>query len=150
MNLEITIEQQALALDPARFEREVATVAERAGYTGELSVAVVTNERIHDLNRRYLEHDYVTDVLAFPLSEGDEEIEGEVVVSAERAIEEAAIRGVDPHAELMLYVVHGILHLLGHDDHDPVAARRMHAETLRLLRGLGYRNRISPAEPEDR
>ena len=132
-------EQDAIPIDESRFLSEVEALAKGAGFAGDLSLAVVTDKAIHDLNRRYLDHDYPTDVLAFPL---DEE-EGEVVVSADRALAEAGDRGVDPHAELLLHVVHGILHLSGHDDHDPEDARRMHEASLELLRGIGYRNRIA-------
>ena len=44
----------------------------------------------------------------------------------------------------MLYVVHGVLHLLGYDDHTLADARRMHARALSILEGLGYRNTIVP------
>ena len=139
MTVTATLDQDVLPLDEERFLREVAALAAGAGYEGDLSVAVVTDEAIHELNREFLQHDYPTDVLAFPLDEA----ESEIVVSAERAVEEARERGVPPLAELMLYVVHGLLHLAGHDDHDPDRARLVHAESLKLLRGLGYRNRIT-------
>jgi probable rRNA maturation factor len=135
-------EQEAFAFDEADLLRDVTALADAAGWTGDLGVAVVTDARIHEVNREFLEHDYPTDVIAFPMDEG----EGEIVVSAERALEEAKDRGVDPMAELLLYVVHGLLHLLGHDDHDPDAARRMHERSLNLLAGLGYANRIPPGE----
>ena len=138
MRVTLTNEQTGLSFDEGRFVQEVTTLATEAGLRGELSVAVITDDAIHALNREFLSHDYATDVLAFPL---DEE-EFEVVVSADRAREEAASRGVEPLAELMLYVAHGILHLAGYDDHDPDDARRMHEATLKLLRPLGYRNTI--------
>ncbi|MHC4470030.1 MAG: rRNA maturation RNase YbeY [Planctomycetota bacterium] len=137
MSVSIANEQEALPLSADRLRREAEEVAKRAGFGGELSVAIVTDEAIRKLNREFLEHDYATDVLAFPI---DEE-EGEVVVSAERALEEAAERGVDPLSELMLYVTHGILHLAGWDDGEPEEARRMHEEALGLLEALGYENR---------
>ncbi len=138
MTITLADEQEAIPLDRERFLREVEEAARGAGYRGDLSVAVVTDDAIRALNRRFLGRDRPTDVLAFPLDEA----EGEVVVSADRAVREAERRGVPPLAELMLYVVHGILHLSGYDDREPAAARRMHAETLRILRRLGHRNRI--------
>lgn len=143
MSVSLVNEQDAFSLDEPRFRDEVATLADRAGFKGELTVAVVTDAAMRELNRRFLAHDWATDVIAFPL----EEDEGEVVVSAERALAEAAERDVEPMAELLLYVVHGVLHLLGFDDHEPDDAERMHAESLDLLRSLGYRNRIHPEEP---
>lgn len=142
MTVTVTNEQDAFPFDEVAVRKDIASLADAAGWSGDLGVAIVTDARIHEINREFLDHDYPTDVIAFPM---DEE-EGEIVVSAERALAEAEDRGVDPMAELMLYVVHGILHLLGHDDHEPEAARRMHELSLNLLRGRGYANRIPPGE----
>ena len=142
IELEISNEQVVFPFDPVTFERDVTALATAAGYEGDLSVAVVDDKTIHDVNRRFLEHDWPTDVIAFPLSDG----QGEVVVSAEHALAEAKDRGVEPMAELLLYVVHGILHLSGHDDHDPEDAERMHTLSLKHLRSVGYRNSIPPGE----
>ena len=142
MTLEIANEQDALPLDLERLRRETLVLLRETGYRGELSLAIVTDAKIREVNARFLGHDYETDVNAFPLSE----TEGEVVVSAERAMEEAAERGVEPLAELMLYVVHGILHLTGHDDHEPADAERMHETSLHLLRAAGYDNTIPDRE----
>ena len=142
IDLEISNAQVVFTFDPVTFERDVTSLATVAGYEGDLSVAVVSDETIQDVNRRFLEHDGPTDVIAFPLEDG----QGEVVVSAERALSEAKNRGVEPMAELLLYVVHGILHLLGHDDHDPEDAERMHALSLKHLLSVGYRNSIPPEE----
>ncbi len=143
MKIHLTNNQSALPIDEARLLSEIESLALGAGYSGELSVALVTDASIHELNREFLNHDTVTDVLAFPLGDADGPDEGEVVISAERAIAQAKERGVTPVAELLFYIAHGILHLCGHDDHDPYAARRMHAVALKLLRSIGYRNKIA-------
>ena len=143
MRVHLTNEQTALAIDENSLTVEIESLAGGAGLTGELSVALVTDAAIHELNREFLGHDYATDVLAFPLGDAEGPEEGEVVVSAEKAIAEAKERGVDPDAELLFYIAHGILHLAGFDDHDSCSARRMHAVALKLLRGLGYRNKIA-------
>ncbi len=98
----------------------------------EISVAVMGNEEIHALNRQYLDHDYATDVLSFllecddpdvvatpngsPLGQG-KTISGEVIVSAEMAADRAAEFGWETGDELLLYLVHGLLHLCGYEDH---------------------------------
>ncbi|MCU0725350.1 MAG: rRNA maturation RNase YbeY [Planctomycetes bacterium] len=133
----LLVRQDSILLDRRRFRRETAEAAKLAGLTGEVSVAVLDDAEVRELNRRYLGHDHETDVLAFPLDPP------EVAVSAERAVAEAAKRKVEPLAELMLYVVHGLLHIAGHDDHEPAAARRMHEASLKVLRSLGYRNKIA-------
>jgi len=140
--IEIANEQIVLSFDEARFRADVAALAAAAEYEGELSVAVVDDAAIHEVNRRFLGHDWPTDVIAFPLDEGS----GEVVVSAERALGEAKERFVEPMAALLLYVVHGILHLLGPDDRESDDAERMHELSLNLLRSVGYRNTIPPGE----
>lgn len=100
-----------------------------------LSVVLVDDPEMHALNRQYLAHDYPTDVLSFPL--GTRPLVGEVVCSVDTALREARARGHPAADELLLYLVHGSLHLLGYDDHDPGARRRMRAAERRWLRALG-------------
>ena len=138
----LTNRQTALPIDEAALTEQIERLVAAAGWKGELSVAIVDDAQIREINRHFLDHDYATDVLAFPL---DDE-EGEIVLSAERALAEAAERGVEPLAELMLYVVHGLLHLMGYDDHAPESAGKMHRGSLRLLRDLGFENAIPPEE----
>src|SRR5438270_7985808 len=109
--------------------REVArAVLEGEGIADyEISLAFVDNPTIHRLNERYLDHDEPTDVLSFPLSDPSaRKLAGELVIGVEVAQEHAAERGHDVDAELALYVIHGLLHLCGHDDKSDAAARRMH------------------------
>ena len=96
------------------------------------SVAFVTDAAMRRLNRRFLGHDYPTDVLAFPLGDGG--LFGEVVVSAPYAAREARRRGIPVEEELLRYVVHGCLHLMGYDDHAPADRRRMWARQEKLLK----------------
>ena len=125
--------QVALAVD----RRRVRVVARRAlaaeGCKKTVSIALVDDARIRDLNRRFLGHDWATDVIAFPLDDAADDLLGEVVVSTETAIREAARRNSEAMDEVLLYVVHGILHLLGYDDHaaaDRRAMRRREAEVI--------------------
>ncbi|QDT42321.1 Endoribonuclease YbeY [Gimesia alba] len=95
----------------------------------EISLAFFGNPAVRALNQQYLAHDYDTDVLSFLLdSEADPEqqtteirgagkrIEGEVIVSAEMAVAMAEKYQWSAKHELLLYVVHGLLHLCGYDD----------------------------------
>ncbi|MGC2207887.1 MAG: rRNA maturation RNase YbeY [Candidatus Dormiibacterota bacterium] len=99
---------------------------------------------IRRLNRRFANQDEVTDVLAFaavgeegapgfqiPPSEAD--FLGDIVISVATAAEQADLAGVDAASEIRLLAVHGLLHLLGHDHHQPEPASRMTAATRRLL-----------------
>ena len=111
----------------------------------QISVAIVGDAEIHRVNREFLGHDYPTDVISFLLNEsmtesagiGDELhntdelddvpfpgdasvpcdfLNGELIVSFETAVREAQAHGWSPQAELLLYVIHGLLHLCGYDD----------------------------------
>ena len=121
----------------ARDLRKLARLAQaKAGRPVELSFAVLDDERMHAVNRDQLGHDYPTDVLSFPFAE-EPVLVGEVLLSADTARREAAARGHPAYHELLLYAVHGVLHLLGYDDHDPAARRRMRGAERTALAALG-------------
>jgi probable rRNA maturation factor len=108
-----------------------------------VSVAVVDDERIAELNWVFLGRPEPTDVLAFPLDEGrsaeePEHVFGEIVISAERARREARKRHADPETELLLYAVHGMLHLAGYDDRTPRERKRMRRRETEVLGSLGH------------
>jgi len=112
-------------------------VLEAEDASGDLSVAIVDDAQIRQLNRRFLKRDRETDVLAFPLADDDGFL-GEVVISAERAQAVARASAANPGHELALYLVHGVLHLLGYDDLSPDDAKRMHAREDEILTDLGF------------
>jgi rRNA maturation RNase YbeY len=104
----------------------------------QVDVAVVDDPAIRRLHARHLGRDRPTDVLAFPLeAPGPARLLGQVVVSAETAARQARRLCVPVAAEMDLLVVHGILHLAGHDDHAPAAARRMHQRARSILDAAG-------------
>jgi probable rRNA maturation factor len=104
----------------------------------EISLAFVDDPTIHRLNLRYLQHDEPTDVLSFPLSDqGSRKLSGELVIGAEVALARAREHGHDVQAELGLYVIHGLLHLCGFDDHDPADAAAMRSSERHYLGQLG-------------
>ena len=101
-----------------------------------VSIAIVDDAHITRLNRQFLQHDDATDVLSFALNEPHAPLDGEVIVSAEMAQRMAGSYGWDVSAELLLYVIHGTLHLVGYDDAsaaDQAAMRRREAEVLGQL-----------------
>lgn len=103
-----------------------------------LDVESMSDPEIRRANRRFLGHDYATDVVSFPLSDpGEPALRGALAVGRDTARREAARRGHAPYHEWMLYVVHGTLHLLGHDDRAPAARRRMRRAEAELLSELG-------------
>ena len=145
--VEFSFEMRAseLPTSSAAFRRDVRGAVAATGFAGPLSVAVVSDATMRRVNREFHDCDEPTDVLAFALGAGgDDGFRAEVVVSLDTARREAAAHGVDPAAELLLYVVHGVLHLSGYDDHSLADARRMHARALSILDRLGHRNTIRP------
>lgn len=103
-----------------------------------LQIALVDDHAIAKLNQQYLGHEGPTDVLSFDLSEpGMDGVEGQLVVSLETARREAQRRNHAVEAEVLLYCLHGTLHLLGHDDASADGARQMHELEDELLCELG-------------
>jgi probable rRNA maturation factor len=102
-----------------------------------VTIAFVDNPHIHRLNKQFLNHDEPTDVLTFPYTEPRAKtLEGEVVIGYEIAKEYAADRNHDVNLELLLYVVHGCLHLCGFTDTDTASEREMRAKEREYLAKL--------------
>ena len=103
-----------------------------------VTLAFVDSAHIHRLNKQFLDHDEPTDVITFPYTQsGAKKLEGEVVIGYEVAKEYAADRGHELGLELLLYVVHGCLHLCGYDDTTDAAASEMRAKEREYLGKLG-------------
>jgi probable rRNA maturation factor len=97
-----------------------------------LSIVLVNDRQIASLNARFHHVQGPTDVLSFDYGKGH----GELIISVEHVRAQARRFHTTPGRELALYVVHGILHLHGHDDLTPCDRRRMRAEERRLIRRL--------------
>ena len=143
--IEITDLQDHVQLDKKLILQAVRRVIKDEGKSAKsLSIVLTDNRHIRDLNRQYLGHDSLTDVISFPLEDvdwptsGNAGINGEIIASAELAQQQAQSSSGDPRAELMLYVIHGLLHLMGYDDRNPQAAKRMHQREDILLEELGF------------
>ena len=121
---------------------EAAVVAALAGSpyaSGSISVAVVDNPTIRRLNVEFLQHDYETDVLSFALEAQPPRLVGEIIVSVEVAARCAQDVGWTADDELLLYVVHGALHLAGYRDKSPAAAAKMRAAEIKALAAIGVK-----------
>lgn len=128
MTIDIANQQDLATVDEDGIRSLCARVLRHHDVEAGLSIAYVDDAAIRDLNRQYLGRDETTDVLAFPLGDAtdpDGPLLGEIVVSAETAARESGARGLPAEAEIALYTVHGLLHLLGYDDHGPEATARM-------------------------
>ena len=107
----------------------------------ELSVILTNDARLHELNLNYLGVDAPTDVLSFPASETDPETGapyiGDILISVPRAQEQANAAGHSLESEVQLLVVHGVLHLLGHDHAEAEDKARMWKAQAEILASLG-------------
>ncbi|MFT5683675.1 MAG: putative rRNA maturation factor [Myxococcota bacterium] len=108
----------------------------------ELSIVLCDDAFIQPLNRDFRGKDAPTDVLSFSQREGEDAdpndpILGDVIISVETAQRQATGRGYGVDKELRVLLVHGLLHLLGHDHIEPEEAREMQTEERRLLALLG-------------
>lgn len=131
-------EQATLAVDEKRLANVAQMVlADSNHLAADVSIAVVDDPTIHALNVQFLKHDYPTDVLSFVLEDLPHKLEGELVVSADTAIREAAEARWSPLDELLLYVIHGALHLVGYLDKTPADKKAMYAAELRYLERAG-------------
>jgi probable rRNA maturation factor len=114
---------------------------EAQSFDSELSIVLTDNARLHELNLNYLGVDSPTDVLSFPASETDPETGGryigDILISIPRAQEQADAAGHPLEAEVQLLVVHGVLHLLGHDHADAEEKARMWRAQAEILERLG-------------
>lgn len=151
--VEISNQQKFIPIDESFFLKVVTSVCEQEKVNSALiSIVVMDDPSIRRLNAQYLEHDYETDVLSFLLEctesggspSQDEEslrgfgknLEGEIIISAEMAQNCAPDYEWDPHDELILYLIHGLLHLLGYDDlsyDEKVLMRDREREYLKLF-----------------
>src|SRR4051812_12865045 len=118
-------------------EAATAVLQDAAFSSAAISLAVVDDETIHELNRRHLQHDWPTDVLSFVLDDDGNHLEGEVVLSADTAAVAAAEHGHSAAEEQLLYVIHGMLHLVGYDDKADKNAIEMRAAEARYLQQFG-------------
>ena len=131
-------EQSTLEIDADRITELVRAIFRDSRYeTCSLSLAVVDDPTIHQVNRQYLEHDYPTDVLSFPLEDDGTHLTGELIVSADTAKQNATDYGWPAFNELMLYVAHGTLHLVGYRDKQPQEVLEMRRAEQRYLAAMG-------------
>jgi probable rRNA maturation factor len=131
-------------LDFGAIERTVAALlAAIDERDSSISVSFVRDPKIRELNRDYRGKDNATDVLSFPLVEpgdayaGGERLLGDIVISVDTARRQAADYDAPLDREVQRLLIHGVLHLLGHDHLEPVERAAMEAEERRLADAIG-------------
>jgi probable rRNA maturation factor len=107
----------------------------------DMTIVLTDDAQLQELNRDYLGVDAPTDVLSFPASEADPETGapylGDILISIPRAKQQAEAAGHSVEAEVQLLVVHGTLHLLGHDHASAGEKARMWKAQAEVMSGLG-------------
>lgn len=136
--VDIAVEYELFEVDVDRLRAAAHKIVTDHGIErGTISLAVVDDSSIHDINRKFLDHDEPTDVISFALEEEQGYLEGEIVVSADTAARTAGELCIAPADELLLYVIHGSLHLVGHDDLTPEPRVAMRAAERKYLAEFG-------------
>lgn len=92
---------------------------------GDINIIFCSDNYILDVNMRYLHHDYFTDIITFDYCEG-KTLSGDLFISIDSVRENAVEYGVEFDEELHRVMVHGLLHLVGYDDHTPEEERIIH------------------------
>ncbi|MEZ5235952.1 MAG: rRNA maturation RNase YbeY [Acidimicrobiales bacterium] len=143
IDVQVADEQDAVAVDADGLARLAGAVFAAEGVTGsaEVTLTFVDEDTIATLNAEHLDETGPTDVLSFPLDDPDEDLPpgmvallGDIVICPAVARRYAATNGRSVEHELALLVVHGALHILGHDHAEPDEAAHMAARELELLR----------------
>lgn len=118
MKIEIINQQKIKKINSNKIHRYLEKVLSYLNISSKkVSIFLCDNRRIRELNREYFKKNSSTDVISFPLADAFEpDYLGEVVVSVEESVKVADKLKVKWEDELFLYLIHGILHLLGYDD----------------------------------
>lgn len=144
MDIQIDNRQNQFPLDETNLRKAAQAILNDLEYPeAELSIVLVDDTEIHDLNRQYLNHDRPTNVISFPMQEGEfteinPNLLGDVVISVDTADREAREAALPMETRLMELLVHGILHLVGYDHESPKAdAEAMERKTEELMEKFG-------------
>lgn len=123
--------------DLAWLEQAAARASEHMGLRGEVRVRLLDDRAMSEAHERSMGESGPTDVLTFDLDPGSGVLDVDLLVCVGEAARRAGEFGHGVGREILLYIVHGVLHCLGHDDHDDEHARRMHEEEDRILGAIG-------------
>jgi len=105
-------------LNKSRYKKWLKNAIEREGFVlGEINYIFCTDEVLLEINEEFLDHHDLTDIITFSLSEQMDIIRGEIYISVDRVKENANMNKISFNKEFARVLVHGVLHLVGFDDH---------------------------------
>ena len=132
-----TLNVEMPPIEPQRVKAWIGEVVEKYGKTvGELYYYFCSDEKLLEINRERLGHDFYTDIVTFPLTDCETVLSSEFCISVDRIKENAGTFGRSFESELHRVIIHGVLHLIGFDDHtkeDVKEMREKEEESLGLL-----------------
>jgi probable rRNA maturation factor len=144
-SIRLSVNQDQIEINPRRVRKAAEAILKGLGFTdAELSIVIVDDEEMARLNLQYRQVNSTTDVLAFPMLEGDfgdivPELLGDIVISAPTAQLMSQSYQCPLSTVLDLLLVHGILHLAGYDHERALAdSRQMEDKSVELLKMLGH------------
>ena len=112
-----TLDVEMPSIEPQRVKAWIESVAQGYGKTiGELYYYFCSDERLLEINRNRLGHDFYTDIVTFPLTDCEIVLSSEFCISIDRIRENATTLGRSYESELHRVIIHGVLHLIGFDD----------------------------------
>ena len=112
-----TLDVEMPPIDPQRVKAWIGAVAERQSKAiGELYYYFCSDEKLLEINKERLGHDFYTDIVTFPLTDCEKVLSSEFCISIDRIKENAQTFGRSYESELHRVIIHGVLHLIGFDD----------------------------------
>ena len=132
-----TLDVEMPPIEPAKVKAWIGEVVERYDKrVGELYYYFCSDEKLLEINRERLGHDFYTDIVTFPLTDCETVLSSEFCLSLDRIKENAETFGRSYESELHRVIIHGVLHLIGFDDHteeDEKTMREKEEEALDIL-----------------
>lgn len=132
-----TLDVEMPSFEPVKVKAWIGEVVEQYGKrVGELYYYFCSDEKLLEINRERLGHDFYTDIVTFPLTDCETVLSSEFCLSLDRIKENAETFGRSYESELHRVIIHGVLHLIGFDDHteeDEKTMREKEEEALDIL-----------------
>jgi probable rRNA maturation factor len=140
VRVNIRLDCKAVAFNEKSVINLIHQTAEHFGLkNAQVNIAIVNDEQIAAMNRRFLDKKGITDVISFDVSDDEsKEKTFDIAVNARLAQRQAKSRGITAHAELALYILHGLLHHLGFNDATSRQAAKMHQAEDDILQKFGF------------